>query len=221
MIIFNDIISRADTAWLQEQIGNMAVRVMQAFEEKGISSQGLRTVFFGLVSPYELMADPSKRNSLFDFLRRDEAADLCQILGLYGEPFHELKSLQMNRGSDKFETCCAYFGLQPEDRQIKEESPEVEVINANYSLFSHQQVAVDSVNILLNKNLKRVILHMPTGAGKTRMAMHVVCQYLIKNPNTIVVWLANSEELCDQASDEFIKAWTSLGNLCKTPLSVL
>ncbi len=190
----------------------MAVRVMQAFEEKGISSQGLRTVFFGLVSPYDLMADPSKRNSLFDFLRKDEAADLCQILGLFGEPFHALKSLQMNRGSDKFETCCAYFGLQPEGRPIKEESAEVQVINANYSLFSHQQIAVDSVNLLLNKNPKRVILHMPTGAGKTRMAMHIVCQHLIKNPNTIIVWLASSEELCDQASDEFIKAWTSLGN---------
>jgi superfamily II DNA or RNA helicase len=212
MVNYRDLISRADTAWLQEQVGEMAVRVMQAFDEKGINAQNLRKVFLSLVSPYDLIADQGRRNSLVEFMRREEAAELSQTLGLHGEPYQALGSLQMNRSSEKFETCCAFFGLAPEVRVAKFESPEVETVSASYALFEHQQMAVDSVKQQLAKKPNRVVLHMPTGAGKTRMAMHVVCQHLYKSPKTVVVWLANSEELCDQAADEFLKAWSFLGN---------
>ena len=212
MINYKDLISRADTAWLQKQIGDAAVRVMQAFDEKGLTTQNLREVFFSLVSPYDLLASPLKRNSLFEFLRREEAALLSKSLALNGEPFQAINSLKITRGSDKFEICCAFFGLSQEVRLSIEESPGIQSVSASYPLFEHQQVAVDSVNSCLYKKPNRVVLHMPTGAGKTRMGMHVVCQHLIKNPKSIVIWLANSEELCDQASEEFIKAWTYLGN---------
>jgi superfamily II DNA or RNA helicase len=56
------------------------------------------------------------------------------------------------------------------------------------------------------------MLHMPTGSGKTRMAMHIVSRFLVENGPTTVIWLANSEELCDQAADEFERAWSFLGN---------
>lgn len=212
MVLYRDLISRADTGWLQEQVGDMSVRVMQAFDEKGINTQSLRQVFLSLVSPYDLIANPAKRNSLFDFLRKDEAAALCQELDLVGDSFQALSSLQMNRGSDKFETCCTFFGLDTESRIVKDESADTELVSAGYALFDHQRMAVESVQLHLAKKPNRVVLHMPTGAGKTRMAMHVVCQHLVKNPKTVVVWLANSEELCDQASDEFVKAWSYLGN---------
>ena len=71
MVLYRDLISRADTGWLQEQVGDMSVRVMQAFDEKGINAQSLRQVLLSLVSPYDLIANPAKRNSLFDFLRKD------------------------------------------------------------------------------------------------------------------------------------------------------
>jgi len=212
MINYKDLISRADTSWLQDQVGEMSVRVMQAFEEKGINAQNLRKVFLSLVSPYDLIANQGKRNSLFEFMRVEEATELSLTLGLQGDPFQALCSLQMSRGSEKFETCCAFFGLAPEVRVAKKESPEVERVSAGYALFEHQQMAVQSVEQQLTKKPNRVVLHMPTGAGKTRMAMHVVCQHLNKNPKTVVVWLANSEELCDQAADEFVKAWSFLGN---------
>ena len=57
-----------------------------------------------------------------------------------------------------------------------------------------------------------MVLHMPTGSGKTRMAMHIVCRHLLQHTATAVIWLANSEELCEQAADEFSRAWQCLGN---------
>lgn len=70
MINYKDLITRADTAWLQEQVGEMAVRVMQAFDEKGINSQNLRRVFLSLISPYDLIADQGRRITLVEFMRK-------------------------------------------------------------------------------------------------------------------------------------------------------
>ena len=53
---------------------------------------------------------------------------------------------------------------------------------------------------------------MPTGAGKTRTAMNVIAEHLRRNEPTVVIWLAHSEELCEQAASEFEKAWSCLGN---------
>jgi len=49
---------------------------------------------------------------------------------------------------------------------------------------------------------------MPTGAGKTRTAMELVTAYLNESDENItVVWLAHSEELCEQAFQCFMEVW--------------
>ena len=53
---------------------------------------------------------------------------------------------------------------------------------------------------------------MPTGSGKTRTAVNYASEYLRAETNRVVVWLANSEELCEQAYEEFLRAWSFLGN---------
>lgn len=54
----------------------------------------------------------------------------------------------------------------------------------------------------------RFIVQMPTGAGKTRTAMELVSSEINKlENNEIVVWLAHSEELCEQAFQCFVEVW--------------
>ena len=61
---------------------------------------------------------------------------------------------------------------------------------------------------------RRVVAHMPTGAGKTRVACYTACSLLSRTSSggKIVVWLASTEELCAQAADELATAWHHLGN---------
>jgi DNA repair protein RadD len=59
---------------------------------------------------------------------------------------------------------------------------------------------------LLNTPFARCILQMPTGSGKTRSAMEVVCS-IMNQTGKDVLWLANTEELCDQAFDSFKEVW--------------
>ncbi len=55
----------------------------------------------------------------------------------------------------------------------------------------------------------RCIIQMPTGSGKTRTAMEVVCETL-NDKHKDILWLANTQELCDQAFDTFTEIWTFL-----------
>ncbi|QKS09519.1 DEAD/DEAH box helicase family protein [Pseudosulfitobacter pseudonitzschiae] len=60
----------------------------------------------------------------------------------------------------------------------------------------------------------RIVAHMPTGSGKTRTAMEFISDFLrfsCSRENPVVVWLAHSEELCDQAVQTFLSIWTKLG----------
>ncbi|MDF1788173.1 MAG: DEAD/DEAH box helicase [Verrucomicrobiales bacterium] len=54
----------------------------------------------------------------------------------------------------------------------------------------------------------RFIVQMPTGSGKTRTSMEVITSVFNEEPKgAIVVWLAHSEELCEQAFLCFSETW--------------
>lgn len=58
------------------------------------------------------------------------------------------------------------------------------------------------------------IAHLPTGAGKTRVAAHVSSELLNSSRHDdrgVVIWLASTAELCEQAANELQKAWSYLG----------
>ena len=42
--------------------------------------------------------------------------------------------------------------------------------------------------------------------------MNVIAEHLRSNEPTLVIWLAHTEELCEQSASEFEKAWSYLGN---------
>ena len=95
-------------------------------------------------------------------------------------------------------------------------------IQAQYGLYTHQRQVASalleylepSVTMGVRPDSRRVIAHLPTGAGKTRVAAHVVCHLLNSSPRGergLVIWLANAAELCNQAYDELSLAWSHLG----------
>lgn len=61
-------------------------------------------------------------------------------------------------------------------------------------------------NYISSTPFSRCILQMPTGSGKTRTAIEIVSE-LINRTNRNVLWLANSQELCDQAYNTFLDIW--------------
>ncbi len=59
----------------------------------------------------------------------------------------------------------------------------------------------------------RGVLTLPTGAGKTRTAVESLIEWRISQPRRqTVLWIAQSEELCEQAVQAFREVWTDLGH---------
>ena len=90
---------------------------------------------------------------------------------------------------------------------------QTETVSPKYPLYPYQrQVLADILDTLASPE-RRVVAHLPTGAGKTRIASHTACRLLNEKDTdaSLVIWLASTEELCEQAADELAKAWTYLG----------
>jgi DNA repair protein RadD len=83
---------------------------------------------------------------------------------------------------------------------------------ATRPLFVHQRRAIREVRSHLEKGRTRVLVHMPTGAGKTRTTMNLICEWLRGREDGAVLWVASTSELCEQAATEFFQAWELLGN---------
>ncbi len=85
-------------------------------------------------------------------------------------------------------------------------------IDPTYRMYPYQDEITKTALNKLGNNQKRVLIHLPTGSGKTRTAMNIACEHLRASKNNVVLWLADREELCTQAFNEFSIAWQSLGN---------
>lgn len=88
-----------------------------------------------------------------------------------------------------------------------------------YELLDYQFLIREKVinfisrNIEKKKHINRLIIHMPTGTGKTKTSVHTIISLFQKFGNKgNIVWLAHTEELLNQAKGSFINAWNALGN---------
>ena len=97
----------------------------------------------------------------------------------------------------------------------------VEIMERNeivYSpMFFYQAEVWNDIKKEISYPSGKVIVQLPTGAGKTKIAMEVITDFFNDNQNSTIVWLAESSELLEQAINEFKKIWASRG---KTSVSI-
>lgn len=209
---FDNLISRADDELLQDLLGNKVLRLAGTLDPQLLSPRKLREVLISLHPPVYLFVEKVTRDKLLELLRPNEAAMLTQALGVTGDdPWHELRRLTF-QNQDKLRILLAFFELTLPEPESEELPPANRNVQASYALFKHQRDAVERVACELSKEPYRCLLHMPTGSGKTRTAMNAIVDHLRHSRQSVVVWLAHSEELCEQAASEFEKAWSQLGN---------
>lgn len=104
---------------------------------------------------------------------------------------------------------------------VREEAMGPVVLNP---LHDYQDAAAKAVCEMLSApaGKNRGLMQLPTGAGKTRVAV----ESLIRNVKRLaeegqkkhlILWIAQSEELCEQAVTAWVSGWRSLG-LAGTPM---
>jgi DNA repair protein RadD len=214
---FDDVFSRADEEILQQILGEKTVRILVNLDQTRSYNNYLRKLIIDLYGYEGLLLDKGFRSLFIDILRENEARDLAKLIGAQhtlpiSELYQKIKSKTFRRGSSEEVNLFQYFHLVPPPIESREIVPSQKTQECSYPLFEHQRRAAGKVKESLEIEPFRVLLHMPTGSGKTRTAMNIISEHMRGQEPSIVVWLAASEELCEQAAEEFEKAWSYLGN---------
>lgn len=103
----------------------------------------------------------------------------------------------------------AGFGGQPRAAEIEVEGPPVLGPLHDYQVRVGQRVR----SLLApDAEVRRGLLALPTGAGKTRIAVQALVESLNESTTDMrVIWLAETDELCEQATQTWLQIWRALG----------
>ncbi|MFI5752677.1 MULTISPECIES: DEAD/DEAH box helicase [Streptomyces] len=209
-IAFQAVLDAAPLAYVRRLLGEHACELLALLRE-GSVEQTIRKVAASAISPEQLIGDPEERAQLLELLPEDKKAELAERLGwdTSSSPAVFLSALPWTL--EERRAFLGFLGL------VVDRAPEAPVSSRRtseptYGLFPHQRRAASKVRRLLYSSERRTVLHLPTGVGKTRTGMDLICDHLRQNEPTLVVWLARGRELLEQAALEFERAWASLGN---------
>lgn len=82
-------------------------------------------------------------------------------------------------------------------------------------LHDFQQEVFDELGVLLASGAKRrrAVISLPTGGGKTRVTVEAAVRLVLApvGGSRSVVWIAQTDELCEQAVQAFRQVWINLG----------
>ena len=211
MIKFDNLIKNATTS-VFELLPTKSLDLLYTLRTDLVSPEIFHDFLKRFITPQSILLNKDKRSIILKTLPKDKADELASIISKnkINNPYEFLSKHKFSSDKDK-ETLFSFFEITYDGSLEKNDKKDYKnKVDCKYGLFDHQIEALNKIRNILIEN-DRVLLHMPTGSGKTRTAINFACEYL-RSKKTTVVWLASQEELCEQAYDEFQKAWHNLGN---------
>lgn len=218
MDLLRDSLVRLGAHELALMLGADTVALLELLDLDDVAPTSLAELVVAQLGADDILFDPIRRKTVLESLSKKDAERLVRLLQLSdsADPWQSLTRRRFPRGSQPANVLLSFFGCPVEFvGEHRPTTPDHVSLAPMYGLFDHQIVAArETIRLLLEAPRPRVMLHMPTGAGKTRTAMNVIAYFLRERltHNQTVLWLAHSEELCEQAAMEFEKAWSALGS---------
>jgi hypothetical protein len=210
---------------LEQLAGPTIVRAVQGAYETNRERALAQLVIdrFGV----NLLKNKEIRCALVDVLNLQKAADVCQKLGINVTNKSPHKALNDRYsgpfGQSRAEEFVTVFGLSedlipPQTTDMRESVVDIcssynQKLVSKGVLHPYQRRVKDALRNHLDWGRRKVMVQMPTGAGKTVTALEILVDYL-RSPdfNNLIVWIVDSNELADQALESFSSLWTLRGD---------
>ena len=172
---------------------------------------------------YGVPIDP---HSLSEILIQVEGFNILKNKSIFNEMLGALKKDTFSFGPNKkTKLLLEELGFDPEDFLKKSERYETFIQEGPLSaLHPYQQKIKKALSnfIMTESNQDSLMVKMPTGAGKTRVAMEAIYDFIRSktdyDSNDVIMWLAHTDELCEQAVQSFKIGYQ---NICTTPVNIL
>jgi len=209
------VLSRAAIHQIDNLIPESVDDILAIIENESIYAERKTDIALRVNPPELLIRDKESRDLLFKLLNQYEAQELVEELDLDSEenPYSVLLKSRYYRGSERERKLFDFFGVSlPTEEDAREAPPGIISIVPEYGLFEYQSDVANRVLSYLESKDNRAFLHMPTGSGKTRITMSLVSNIIKTSDPGLVLWLAEGNELLDQAAKEFQDAWIYLGD---------
>lgn len=210
-IAFQSVLSTAPIGYVRRLLGEHACELLDLLHGGNGTEDVLRKVAASAVLPEQLITDPEERVQLLQLMPEAKRAELATRLGWDGSGDLDAFLAEQPWPFEQRRTFLGFLGLVV-DRAPGAPVSFRDVSTPAYAMFPHQRLAAGRVRRLLYAGERRAVLHLPTGVGKTRTGMNLICDHLRQDEPTVVVWLARGRELLEQAAGEFERAWGVLGN---------
>ena len=152
--------------------------------------------------------DPDRRRILLNAVPTPKISELENRIGLSIDELRQVSDLEHSVRR----ALLGFFGVATIGEQIPLEAIPLRAVAPTRSLFPHQKQAASQVERFLYHEDGRAMLHLPTGVGKTRTAMSIVASHLRTRSKGLVLWLAATRELLEQAAEEFEATWSAVGD---------
>ena len=210
----DSVLRELDEITLQSLLPEGAAGILNNLDSTLARPSNLRRL---IVESHELqdrLSDPIVVRELILGLPRELAIEImADVLDEpIDNPYGRIGDLNIRAGSRDLKRLLERLGVERTEDPPAKFSPPVVTTVPEYGLYDHQRQAVRDCWSVIDSGKTKFLVHMPTGSGKTRTAIHFASELLRNKSDGVVLWVANSEELCEQAASEFERAWTHIGN---------
>ena len=222
-----ELIEKININLLRREVAKIPL-VSQLIKPKEENKNKLARV---IVSYYgcDLLREPSIRHALLTTLNIKELRSISKVLRF---PEREnvydyalmISSAKWNKSSDLPDLLETSLYVAHSIRLPSEYMPDYQYISPPRweelvaenlpDLFSYQKKLSNKIYEILERPSSKCMLQMPTGSGKTRTIIHALIQSesIKKMGERYFIWLAHTEELCEQAIDAFKRSWIEYGS---------
>lgn len=216
---------------LQELIGEAVLdriaEIIPSLPDSGIShpqeiydNKKVLIKIFESLNGYDRMYERDFRKQVYAFLSDGEITSLCHSTDLstsgdFRDKVERLLSLSWGNNKQT-KTIIKALGIPniylPPEKVVVPGIEEIRKPEAPFkSLLDFQADVCNKAVSELENPYSRFIIQMPTGSGKTRTAMEIIAHEFNNNRDRSIIWLAHSEELCEQAVECFKEVWEHIG----------